>query len=509
MRSQDRLRSFMSVSAALMLAAATVQPGLAEMVSMAVHLDTEVSGGNFSIEEVATFLEKEGIDGAIFTDRDNAQITYGLYPLRRVIKKTMSFPSIESYGPKRYLEDIHRASGEHPGLILIAGAEAVPFYYWEGNYLTGDLKLMNWQEHMLVIGMENTQHFMCLPSIHRGFGGEGTFRVYSLILPAGLVVAGVYLIRKRIESSFRFDRLTYTTVRRWPRIPGALLLGLAILTLIEASPFDRREIDQYHGSQGAAPYQKLINYANSIGALTFWAHPEAGAKGSFEGIAYETYPYHSHLLESAGYDGFAIFWSGDKEIGSPGGIWDQVLRQYAKGEREKPVWAIGELDWDGVGGADMLSETLTLCFPAERSVEAVLAAMRSGRMVAVRNGVGTRLNSIEFHVSSGGLESLYIGDEIAVTDPPTITFSIDCVGEDDLLSEIQLIRNGKVIADSALPSDGKWSYQDLEMPAPDEIWYYRIMVGKGFPVLATNPIFVRGALTQVEGHVTAKMGETG
>ena len=101
-------------------------------------------------------------------------------------------------------------------------------------------------------------------------------------------------------------------------------------------------------------------------------------------MEYETLPYSEHLLQTADYDGFAIFWSGDREIGSPGGIWDQVLLEYTRGERRRPAWAIGELDWQGEHGEDLIGETLTICFVDERNTAGVLSAMREGRLIGVR-----------------------------------------------------------------------------------------------------------------------------
>jgi len=465
-----------------------------EVLAIAVHIDTEVGGGRYGLREIAGFLEENGVDGAVISDHDNAEITYGLPPFRSVVKKTRSFPSIEQYGPVEYLSGIEQAAREHPELILIPGAEAVPFYYWEGNPIRKNLTLMNWQEHMLVLGMNVPEHYKNLPAIHRGPGKQWNwFGVLALFLPAGMIVAGVGITRMRIENKLRFDRLTYKTVSRWPIVPGVFIIVLAVLVLIEMSPFHKREIDQYHGDRGALPYQKLINYADSIGALTFWAHPEASVDTEYEGVMVRTEPYHEHLLETTGYDGFAIFWNGDREIGSPGGIWDQVLLQYTAGEREKPVWAIGELDWEGVAGGDLIAETLTICYADERSADGVLAAMKSGRMIAVRNGVWKKIEAMEFSVVNEAGQSVSNGGEMTVTLPPEIRLAMEYEADCDLLSQVQLVRNGEIIARDTLESGSEWVFRDTEAPRPGKTWYYRMTVGRDFPVVATNPVFVIGS----------------
>ncbi len=483
------------------LATVPAAAGAYEVVAIAVHIDTRASGGRYGVDEIAGFLEKNGIDGAIFADHDNAEITYGLFPFRHLIKKTRSFPSIETYGAGRYLEEIEEASRRHPGLILIPGTEAVPFYYWEGNPIDRNLKLVNWQEHMLVVGLTQAKQYSELPSIHRGFNGGSRTGLSMLLLPVGMMAAGVYMVRKQVMRTIQFDKLSYTTFSRWPRIPGFIVITLGVLVLVEVSPFHSSEIDQYHGDHGAVPYQKLIDYSNAQGALTFWAHPEASVTGEYEGVKYETRPYHDHLLETKNYDGFAIFWSGDREIGSPGGIWDRVLLEYTGGERERPVWAVGELDWEGEHGEDLIGETLTICFVDERSTSGVLTAMREGRMIAVREGIGLQMTHPVFRVTDpAGGGSAATGREITVTAPPLFTFNPGFDTEEGFRGEVQLIRNGRVLIESELTPGVDWVFSETEIPSPDELWYYRLVVGGEFPVLATNPVFVRGA--RREAHAT-------
>lgn len=464
-----------------------------EMVRMALHIDTKAGGGRYTVEEIARFVEGEGIDGAVIADHDNARITYGLFPLRHLLRRTLAFPSIEEYGALTYLADIEDASRRHPRLILIPGAEAVPFYYWEGNPLRGDLVLREWQRHMLVIGLDEPKEYENLPALHRGFGGKPRLEFFLPLAGVGMAAVGVYMTRKKIKRRFRFDRLTYTMVSRWPRLPGLLILAVSFLLFVEAYPFRSSRLDQYHGDPGATPYQALIDHADSLGALTFWAHPEASVKGEYGGVAYETSPYAHLLLETRGYDGFAIFWSGDREAGGIGGAWDTALLEYTRGGRERPVWAVGELDWEGENGRAQLGETLTLCFPEERSVEGVLSAMRAGRMISVRNDLGRSLSAIDFFMDVEAGDTARMGEELLAVTPPRIVFRMSGEGDRVLPQEVCLIRNGSLVVASGMSPGGEWIYQETGVPGPGELWYYRIVVGKGFPVIATNPVFVRGA----------------
>jgi hypothetical protein len=461
------------------------------MVKMALHVDTMAGGGRYAVGDIARFLEEEGIDGAVISDHDNARITYGLFPFRSIVKRTLSLPSIEEYGAGTWFSDIREAQRRHPHLILIPGAEAVPFYYWEGNPLLGNLTLRGWQRHLLVVGLGDSSDIGSLPALHRRFGNTLHVRFSFLFLGAGMVAAGIYMTWKKQESRFRFDRLSYIVVSRRLRIPGIISLAASVLFLAEALPFRSSGIDQYHGDRGALPYQRLIDKADSLGALTFWAHPEAAAKGEHGGVAYESDPYHHLLLQTRNYDGFAIFWSGDAKAGGIGGAWDEALGEYARGEREKPVWAVGELDWEGEQGTGLLGETLTLCFPNERSAPGVLSAMRSGRMVAVRKGLGKEITRVDFFLASDAGDTARLGEELLTSHPPTVVFTMERSGTSGVPEAVALVRNGRLLTLLRPDGEGRWTYRETEVPGRGEIWYYRVVVGEEFAVLATNPVFVR------------------
>ncbi len=486
------ITGMLSVLAVVRPVAQHPDTGDRELVKMAVHLDTQAGGGRYSVRDIAGFLSEKGLDGAVITDHDNAVISYGFAPVRNLVKVTRRFPSIEEYGAAAYLEDIEEASEMYPHLILIPGAEAVPFYYWKGHPATRDLELVDWHKHLLVVGMDRPEQFENLPALHRGFGRGGRLSVVKLVAAVGILMAGIWLARKRVERTFSFDRLRYRMVSRRPRIPGYIVVGFAVLLLADMSLQSDSPVDQYHGDAGTLPYQQVIDYAGRQEALTFWSHPEAAIRGRHNGARYETKSYHLDLLRTEGYDGFAIFWQGDREVGAPGGVWDHVLLEYTAGERIKPVWAIGELDWEGEGDSDLIGETVTLCFAGERSVRGVLEAMRSGSMAAVRKGFGTSIDSFDFGVRREDGVRASSGRVINVQSPPEIFLRLTCRVRDEALTSVRLIRNGIVIDDAGREYDEEYVYRERERPAPGEIWYYRVLVGGRFPVIATNPVFVRG-----------------
>ncbi len=45
--------------------------------------------------------------------------------------------------------------------------------------------------------------------------------------------------------------------------------------MVNHHPFKSSRFDPYHGDQGEAPFQDVIDYARSRGGMVFWAHPES------------------------------------------------------------------------------------------------------------------------------------------------------------------------------------------------------------------------------------------
>ncbi|HEX8949987.1 MAG TPA: PHP domain-containing protein, partial [Dissulfurispiraceae bacterium] len=113
-----------------------------ERIPGAVHLDTAVSDGVLSPEEMVERVKEAGLKVAVITDKDNQRVEYGIFPLRGIAREIEERQSVRTYGARRYLDLIRDIGKRHPDMTVIAGLEAVPFYYWKGSYFNDDLKLM-------------------------------------------------------------------------------------------------------------------------------------------------------------------------------------------------------------------------------------------------------------------------------------------------------------------------------------------------------------------------------
>ena len=94
-------------------------------VPAAIQISSTVSDGKYSISEIVKIAKDNGVKVVILTDRDFMRWQYGLWPLRRVAKKTVESNSVFNYGIKRYLKEIEDTQEKNPDMALIGGVIAL------------------------------------------------------------------------------------------------------------------------------------------------------------------------------------------------------------------------------------------------------------------------------------------------------------------------------------------------------------------------------------------------
>jgi len=462
-----------------------------------IHLDTNIGGGRFSPEEMVKRVSEAGLKVAVITDHDNMRVEYGLPPLRKIIKKTVDKGGIKEYGSKRYIDTIEALRDKYPHILILHGSEAVPFYYWEGSPIKGNLTLKNWHKHILILGLKKPEDYNNIPSV--GFGYPKRFRLSCIknLWPVAIFISGLIFLRKRKEKVYRLGGFIVREKRKTYLITGITLLVLSSLFMVNNFPFCEPPFDQYHGDRGTRPYQFLIDYANGKDALTFWAHPEVEAYHQEGDIRLHTPPYYNDLLQTKGYTGFAIFEEGYKVLGRPGGLWDQILREYCEGKRDSPIWAIGELDYKE---GDWMGETETVFFLKDFKEGDVLEALRKGRIYAVRGRYKPILEDFSIKALK---EEARMGEELSSKGGVEVSIRLRFPEPHRKEMKVFLIRNGEVIEtfstkDNSMINDFRERflirYKDNYFKAGEKV-YYRVVVGGGaiheLPLLVTNPVFVR------------------
>ena len=470
----------------LMIFLASGQPGIShavERVAGVIHLDTSVGGGVLSPEEMINKVKEAGIKVAVITDKDNMRIEYGISPLRKIVKKVQERNSITTYGAEKYLDVIEDISRKNPDMTIIAGVEAMPFYYWEGSYFNDNLRLVNLHKHLLIIGMESPEDFEDIPSV--SYNNPKVFNIWCFLnlWPLLLIPVGFRLVFYKKKALVKMRLFSYSKECRPFVILGAVILLLGILFTINKFPFCSPLYDQYHGDMGALPYQNLIDYTEKKGGMVFWAHPDVGATHTLNDIKISTSPYSNELLRTFNYTGFAAFVEGMKFSGRPGGYWDTVLKQYINGQRQKPVWAIGELDYkDG----SWMGETQTIFIVNENNKAEILNAMRKGRMYAVHGELKPVLDAFQIWDDEDGIWTEMGSTAIAVQ---RIRLKIKAYLPEKYkrAARLRLIREGVVIKEISMDSAVDMEMND-QFFEPGGMTYYRIDIeGR----LISNPIFVK------------------
>lgn len=403
-------------------------------ISCAIHVHSDFSSGGRSISDIAALAKKQNVEAVIMTDHYLESYEYGFWIFKKVFERT----SIMKSEPQDYLEQIRKAAAAHPGVLLIDGTAVTPFYFWTGSLWKGPLVMNSRAKDLLVLGLGDVEKYRRLPVIQNRLSG---FSPYS------------------------------------------------------KNPFEK-------------PYQKFIDDASKTGGLVFWSHPYAQENIRFENvfldldIVLETRPYSQSLLETFGYTGFGVYSAELAQISdpaldssaSPGRVWDRVLGQYCRGLRERPVWVIGEVDYNGLqGGNTTLDAILNVVLAPEKSREAVLKSLSEGKLyVVIPSNHEKRLlvdDYAVFDVTSG--QKAESGEELKAAGVPVVRLYARFSDNSEGTLQILLIRNGSLIQQWTKTLPFSLDFQDWENTRPGKT-YYRVIAysEQGGDRLLTNPIFV-------------------
>lgn len=463
----------------------------------AIHLDSQISGGDYSLKELADILNENKIDVGIFTDHDNMRIEYGL-PFLRNFSFAQERNSISTFGEKKYVSKINSIRSYYGNLILLHGAEAIPYYFWEIDWESFTFKVMNFHKHLLVLGLETAEDYENLPSLKNGFKTKFTFWFLLNLIPFVTLWFGVKIYRTVIKTQIRKYGFLHDKKRSFKK-EGSIIIVLSIIYIFNNFPYFVEPIYSQYENAGEKPYQDLIDYVNSKGGMVFWAHPEKNNNldlGKYLGInvRMQTNEYPSSLEKTTGWNGFAAFWEGAQKTASIGGVWDRQLKQFCLSNQENPTWAISELDFDG-GDSKNIAESVSLIYSHEKDEQSVLKSIRKGRMVIFRNFAQTYLTFNEFSVKNSKNFKKIIGETLALEKGENPVFSFDFDIDKKLKEKLTMffIKDGKILEERILEKgenyfeieDTSYSYRQKS--------FYRVIIGKGeqkFFIFMTNPIFV-------------------
>jgi hypothetical protein len=193
------------------------------------------------------------------------------------------------------------------------------------------------------------------------------------------------------------------------------------------------------------------------------------------------------LVNTVDYTGFAALYADTHTATNPGREWDQILTEYTSGARARPVWGNGDIDYHYDRRGVRLKDILTILLVTERSREAVIQALASGRMYAVRGE--DQLSLADFTVESAG-KVAGSGEEVTSTGRFTVHVKIERPEGEAQAVRVQLIKSGVIAAEveGRTPLD----FIHVDSIASDEMEYVRLLAFSQGSRLTSNPIFIRG-----------------
>ena len=481
--------------AAVVLLACTAGPAVAaeyERLPAVLHVHSDLSTGDFPLEQLAVMAEKAGIGALLLSENYLLRIEYGLPPFRALTRVAIEERSVLGGGVPRFLERVALARAANPRVLILPGVEVLPHYHWTGSPLALDMTVHNTQKNLLVFGITDPAALGSLPTGGNAAVGRYTWGAAVELAPGLLLIPGAMALATRRRALRRVGRAV-VVVRRRRWLAGGILCVLGAAALARAWPFTTDAYPPWE-DLGLTPHQDLIDHVDRLGGATVWSLPEARDRGEqWFGpvrVAWRTDPYPDDLLRTARYTAFGAIYEDTTRFELPGGGWDRLLAQYMAGERSRPAWAVGESGFHGLTAGKSVGPLQTVFLVTERSDRGVLDALRRGRMYALQRVAPTGLALTEFTASAPAAAAVS-GETLRAREGTPIEVRIGLESLDGGARDVRvtLVRNGAVA--------GAWTGATPFRQAHREVFdggpaYYRLDV-RGPGRLLSNPIFVRAS----------------
>ena len=460
-----------------------------ERLPAVLHLHSDLSTGDFALEQLTAMAEKQGIGALLLTENYLLRVEYGLPPFRALTRAVREERSVLDLGIDRYLTRVSQARAVNPRVLIVPGVEVLPHYYWTGSPLALDMEVHETQKNILVFGLDNAA-LRALPVTGNRIGGFGWSSVLDA-LPGILLVPGVYLVTLKRRTLKKLGRaVVVVKQRRW--LAGSLLCAVAVIALVRGWPF---AVDPYppYRDLGLEPHQDLIDYVDRLGGATVWSFPEARDAGEqWVGpvkVSWFTPPYPDDLMRTARYTAFGAVYEDTTRLDRPGGSWDRLLGQFAAGDRSRSAWAVGESGFHGFTAGKTLGKVRSVFLVEERTERGVLDALKRGRLYAVEQEGGAELVLAEFSVRIGPSAAGISGDVLRAPEAAQVevTVAVESTGPPTRDVRVTLVRNGAVVRAWTGPPPFRTVHRDIFDGSPT---FYRLDV-RGPGRLLSNPIFVR------------------
>jgi hypothetical protein len=441
-----------------------------------IHVQTAFDGtGHYALDQLVSIVKKRGLGVLITADHDLQVMEYGLPPFRSIIKKRVERGSVIKAGPEKFLAQIARVNRMQNEVLVIPGVQSSPFYFWTGSPFKDDLTAHDYRKELLLVGMQSVEDYRGLPLLHNGFSTRYTKIMLSrsLMFLAGLMLAVYLVLHKGVI-----------------KIIGVIISILFVGMLINHHPFQSSLFDPYHGDQGIKPFQELIDYVKERNGHVFWLHPESNY--AVNGV--QLWPamlitkhYPDDLIASKGYTGFEALYGDTITATDPGKHWDQILKAYCRGDRDRPVWGISGADFHG-GGDENIDTFQTIFLVKHKTAEAILEALSEGRFYAVLKG-STRLSLDQFQVRDNKTgNAAILGQELDLQGYPLVEGRLSAFDGSRRMVDVALIKGGKIM--ESFKGETPLAFHFVDQDQRPGKMFYRLDVRGAVGRLLSSPIFV-------------------
>lgn len=446
-----------------------------------IHVHSTFSSGELTPAEIVAKAKSAGIQIVVFTDHDLVRGEWGPPPFRNLFGISRDFrPSVLRIGVDSYFNTIESLQRKNPDMVLIPGIEVAPFSYVSGNPIFSGLNVHDWRRHILLLGM-GRYSIQNLPVRGNGF----STRYFRNLFPGTLFFL--------VPALFAIALLPFKGYARWV---GFGIMAIGLMGAIDAHPFKPSLFSPYLGSQGARPYQEIINYAEANGGFSLWAHQGSLMQNQKTRFGRLNTPPHTQMLnETVGYLGFDAIYEDNFTASRPGNEWDKNLVGYLSGIRPKPIWGYGGLDFHSeneLGGKKRLTDIQNVFLMDKLSPDAFYRSLINGRFYVLRGYTPARLQMDYFRISprEGKIIAGY-GDDIRIDGPPRVRFRVSTQNGSPVKVRAAVIRMGEVIRtfEGLTPLNVDFTDRDS---IPFRRIYYRLDVqGNRGEHITTNPVFVQ------------------
>ncbi len=484
-------------------------------IPAAVHVHTTRSGGAMSAEQLGLAARESGVKAVILTDKLRADWHVGVKPFEGILKVKVPGEHVSPGEIEEYVADVNAADAMFDDVLIMPGFEVAPSFRWSGSPGKGDLKLLDWNKELLAFGMKEPQDWAGIPAAAGWTENSlATTAWPELLATAALAAAGAVLFLKKKKKEMCFGagcgrKIKIARATRPHRALGACVFAAAVLLFAASYPFTRQNRGENPEEAAAGRRQSIINHVESAEGIVAWAHPEAqwerrvrskdtragallskaAANMNFTAVAYAE-PHQEMLLETSGFTAFAALNEGYEKTARPGGLWDAALADYSAGDREKPFWALGEVDFYGNEARKRLDSVLTVVLAESFTSDSVIAAINAGRMYVTTTAPGGSLRMPEFFASGAGNETAVSGETLISDGRVLVSAVIDSVPARGAQVSASVIRNGEVAKVFRGAAPLRIVYEAEPVPGADAEYFRVEAEGSRGMRLISNPIFI-------------------